>query len=173
MITKKRLAIAIVVIAGAFGAGWSWRSEIASSDIAQLEKWYSDERLKAQNDVIEARNTLNTQIADTETLRAQLKAERERKNKTITQKVIEYVQSPDSGSCTYPDAGVQLIDAAATEADLSASAETAGGSDGSTSAITDREMTPVIVENYQTCNAVRAQLERLQAWADAVSGTVE
>lgn len=149
-----KAAIAVVLLAAAFGAGWTangWRlgekMESARADAEQAAKEQAHADARAKGAVIDAAN-------------ARLQARME-KQRVITREVTEYVEKerdPDD-VCRLDPEWVRLHDKSAVPA-----TDPAAGGDGETGSVTDVAALPVVTGNYRRCYEWRDRLITLQDW---------
>ena len=159
----------IFAAVSAFG-GWSYSNRSADAEMATLLKNIADARAEAAEAVRERDKTVRRAVAGANKLKAKLKAERQRKDRATTQKVIEYVQSPDAGQCVMSDEWVRIHDSAASER-VPDESSSASGSDVAAREVTDAEVLAVTVDNYQTCHGIAARLAALQDYVRAITET--
>ncbi len=153
----------------AFLAGWTiqgWKSDAVIAEMqASADKAAKEAQAEAQaktDQINELQDKLASTIAQKQALESQ---EAEVVTRTITKKVIEYVQSPNAGKCDLPNDWVRVHDAAALGVSPTEDAETPGGTNDAASGITDVEALEVTTNNYATCNAIATRLRNLQLWA--------
>ena len=165
-----RFLVLLGALCVGIGSGWLSRGWMADAQIAALQKDYADAARKGSERAKEKAEALAVALQQKEDLAAELAALEDTARRVVTREVIKYVSSPDSGRCVVPDDGVRLHDLAATGG-LSGDAEAPGGADGSARQITDRELIPLVVDNYGECNKWRARLIGLQSWVKAASNS--
>jgi hypothetical protein len=152
---KIKIAAILILSLAIFGGGYKVAQWRYSAIIADINTELSEGARIAEKAAKEHADAVMSEYE-------LIKAQQETVSKTITKEVIKYVQNPDAGKCAIPDAGVRLHDNAAT-AGMSSSTPVIDGSTGKI--ITDIELLNTVVDNYETCNAIRDRLTGLQDWA--------
>lgn len=164
-----RFVVLVLILCFGLAAGWWFRGLKAGEQIADIKKEYAEAAQEGDKVAKRQADELVALGKEKERQAVKLAALEARAAKVRTVEVIKYVSSPGSGSCVFPGDGVRLHDAAALGS-LSQDTGAAGKPDGPARTITDRELIPVIVDNYGECNAWRAQLLGLQDWLRGVAG---
>jgi hypothetical protein len=153
--TQVKIVAALILSSAIFGGGY-WVAHLRySAVIADINTELSEGARLAEKAAKEHSNAVVTEAVAVD-------VQREIVYKTITKEVIKYVQNPDAGKCVIPVDGVQLHDNAATARMPTATTITNGSP---RPAITDIELLNKVVDNYETCNAIRDRLTALQSWA--------
>lgn len=172
-----KLYIGGALLAVAFLAGWTvqgWRSDAVIANMqADADKAAKEAQAEAQaktDRINELQDELAQTVAEKQALESQ---EAEVLTRTITEKVIEYVQSPDAGNCNLPNQWVRVHDAAARGMPPTEDTEAPGGTNDTASGITDIEALQVATGNYATCNAIATRLRNLQLWARGLQNGTE
>lgn len=116
--TKMKIAAALILVSGIFGAGY-W--------VAQLR--YEKQIADIHTSLAEARSAAVEEGLERHALADQLNAEKTKKReviyKTITKEVDRYVQNPNAGRCILPDDWVRIHNSAATSGTASLANDTA------------------------------------------------
>lgn len=166
---QAKLYIGGALLIAAFLAGWTiqgWRSDAVIANMqADADKAAKEAQSQAQaktDRINELQDELAQTVAEKQALESQ---EAEVVTRTITKKVIEYVQSPNAGKCDLPNQWVRVHDAAARGMPPTEDTEAPGGTNDAASGITDIEALDVTTSNYALCHETATRLRNLQLWA--------
>lgn len=154
MIYAKVAVVLAAFVAGWFINGWRIGGSVAESEAQRARDTIKIERLNTEN--------TNTVAA----LHAAEAAAQIVKTRTITKKVIKYVQSPSAGNCKLSTDWVRIHD---DSTGVSTDAEAARRADDpARKPKTDIDALVAVTDNYAVCRTNATRLKALQEWAKKV-----
>jgi len=152
----------IVVVTIAFSLGAKLSSMYYGNKISLKDKAIAESILKSEKANREIERLGFELMNNVALLNIERNKESEILKVEVVKKVIEYVQSPNSGKCDIPASFVRIHNSATG---LSQDSESSSATDGGAEKFTDVDLLPVIANNYATCIEVRNQLLSFQDWA--------
>lgn len=160
MQAKAYIAIAALVAVFLFGVTVEhWRSGNIIRDLKLDIAEASASADRSAREEEKARQKASNAVADA--VLAEMELERAT-GRVVVKKVIEYVESPDSGQCDMPDGWVQTHDIAAGAVPGNTGASSGVGE--APGRITDIEALIVVTDNYQVCREAITQVKGWQKW---------
>ena len=151
----------IVVVTIAFSLGAKLSSMYYGNKISLKDKAIAESILKSEKANREIERLGFELMNNVALLNIERNKESEIVKVEVVKKVIEYVQSPNSGKCDIPASFVRIHNSATG---LSPNSESSSEINAGAKRITDVDLLPVVTGNYATCIDVRNQLLSLQDW---------
>ncbi len=158
----------------AFGLGWQVNGWRLGEQLQEARLSYESERVKAAKKTAEAENAARMlereRTAKTNAIAAEAEARREAREasaRTITERIVEYVDRPIE-RCSLDAEWVRIHDAAAIGPgadNVSAATDAATESDDSAGTVKASQSLLVVTSNYAACNGYRDELIAWQEWA--------